>query len=98
MKFLIERPQIEGPVIVAAPDPLPQKEFMRTLRKAQGMPVGLPATKWMAGIGAFFLRSDTELLFKSRKVHPARLIKEGFQFKFPKWNEAARDLTGRSRC
>jgi uncharacterized protein len=98
VKFLIERPQIEGPVIVAAPDPLPQKEFMRTLRKAQGMPVGLPATKWMAGIGAFFLRSDTELLFKSRKVHPARLIKEGFQFKFSKWNEAARDLTGRSRC
>lgn len=92
VRFVIARQTMSGPVNFTAPQPLPQADFMRTLRKAIGMPIGLPATKWMAEIGAFFLRTDTELLLKSRRVAPGRLVKEGFQFEFPDWMAAAHDL------
>jgi uncharacterized protein len=94
--LLLEREDVSGPVNLAAPQPLPQREFMRTLRKAWGMPIGLPATSWMAAIGAFVLRSDTELLLKSRRVVPGRLQALGFQFRFPEWSAAAADLAARS--
>jgi NAD dependent epimerase/dehydratase family enzyme len=79
-------------VNVAAPAPLPQREFMAALRAASGTRIGLPATAWMASIGAFFLRTETELLFKSRRVVPGRLLDAGFTFEFPTWPEAAADL------
>ncbi|MGW4056634.1 TIGR01777 family oxidoreductase [Amycolatopsis sp. NPDC004747] len=94
--FLIEH-DLSGPVNLAAPEPLPYREFLRTLRAAAGVPVGLPATKWMAEIGAFVLRSDTELLLKSRRVVPGRLIEAGFEFAHPSWPTAATDLVWRSR-
>jgi uncharacterized protein (TIGR01777 family) len=97
VEFLIARDDIEGPVNLAAPQPLPHRAFMRTLRGAVGMPVGLPATKWMASLGAFVLRTDTELLLKSRRVVPGRLLAEGFTFDHPQWREAATDLVRRAR-
>lgn len=97
VEFLIRREDISGAVNLAAPGPLPQREFMRALRAAWGMPVGLPATRWMAGIGAWALRSDTELLLKSRRVVPGRLRDAGFTFDQGAWPEAAADLVGRAR-
>jgi NAD dependent epimerase/dehydratase family enzyme len=79
-------------VIVAAPAPLPNREFMRALRAAWGAPFGLPAARWMLAIGAVFLRTETELVLKSRRVVPGRLLAEGFAFRHPTWPEAARDL------
>jgi len=76
---------------------LPNAEFMQTLRKAWGIPFGLPATEWMLELGAFVLRSETELMLKSRRVIPTRLLQSGFTFQFPTWAEAARDLCARSR-
>jgi uncharacterized protein (TIGR01777 family) len=96
--FLVERDDIDGPVNLAAPNPIPQREFMAALRAAWGTRVGLPAARWMAEIGAFFLRTDTELTFKSRRVVPARLLAAGFTFDFPEWPAAARDLVGRWRA
>jgi uncharacterized protein (TIGR01777 family) len=93
---LLIREPVEGAVNLAAPDPVPQRDFMRELRKAWRRPVGLPATSWMAEIGAFALRSDTELLLKSRRVVPGRLQRAGFEFHFPKWREAAQNLAQRS--
>ena len=93
--FLLED-DLTGPVNLAAPNPLPHREFMRTLRSACGAPVGLPATKWMAELGAFALRTDTELLLKSRRVVPGRLREAGFEFDFPTWSEAAFDLVAKS--
>src|SRR5262249_3383406 len=58
--FLLAHDEIDGPVNVAAPSPLPYRDFMKHLRAAVGAKVGLPATKWMAEIGAFVLRTDTE--------------------------------------
>ncbi|GGV25752.1 NAD-dependent epimerase [Streptomyces longisporoflavus] len=95
--FLIARDDIEGPVNLAAPGPLPHRAFMRELRAAAGVKVGLPATKWMAEIGAFALRTDTELLLKSRRVVPGRLLDAGFDFEHPAWPDAAADLVGRAR-
>jgi hypothetical protein len=95
--LLIERDDLSGPVNLAAPGPLPYRDFLRALRRAAGVPVGLPATRWMAEVGAFALRSDTELLLKSRRVVPGRLLDAGFEFEFPEWPAAAGDLVRRRR-
>ncbi|GGV14409.1 NAD-dependent epimerase [Streptomyces griseoflavus] len=97
VEFLIDREDLVGPVNLAAPEPLPQREFMQGLRRAWRMPVGLPATRGMAEVGAFVLRTDTELLLKSRRVVPGRLLDAGFGFTHPTWPEAARDLVRRRR-
>lgn len=90
--WLIEHGEIDGPVNLAAPDPLPNAEFMAVLRDAWGISFGLPAAEWMLAIGARMIRTETELLLKSRRVVPGRLLNEGFSFYFPMWPQAARDL------
>ncbi len=95
--WLIEHDEISGPVNLAAPHPLPNAEFMRELREAWGIGFGLPASEWMLEIGAVFLRTETELILKSRRVVPGRLLKHGFDFEFPHWSDAARDLCARWR-
>ena len=95
--WLIEHKDISGPVNLAAPGPLPNKKFMRILRKAWGMPIGLPAAKFMLAIGAFFMRTETELILKSRRVVPKILTDSGFTFDFPDWNKAAADLCEKTR-
>ncbi|MFI6316599.1 TIGR01777 family oxidoreductase [Nonomuraea sp. NPDC050556] len=98
VEFLADRDDLVGPVNLTAPDPLPQRAFMRVLRAAWKVPVGLPATKGMAELGAFMLRTDTELLLKSRRVVPGRLLEAGFVFDYPRWPEAADDLVRRVRA
>lgn len=98
VEFLIDRDDFTGPVNLAAPEPLPHRSFMRALRTAWRMPVGLPATAWMAELGALAIRSDTELLLKSRRVIPGRLTEAGFTFDHPRWPEAAADLVHRRRA
>jgi uncharacterized protein len=95
--WLIQHDDLAGPVNLAAPNPLPNSEFMQTLRKAWGIRFGLPATEWMLELGAFVLRSETELMLKSRRVVPTRLLESGFTFQFPTWPDAARDLCARWR-
>lgn len=84
--------ELTGPVNLAAPNPLPHKDFIRDLRNACGVPFGLPATRWIAEVGAWAMRSDTELLLKSRRVVPTRLLAAGFTFNHPTWPEAVMDL------
>ena len=95
--WLIQHQELAGPLNLAAPNPLPNAEFMQTLRQAWGMPVGLPATEWMLELGAWLMRSETELILKSRRVIPSRLVESGFTFQFPTWAEAAQDLCDRWR-
>lgn len=94
---LIARDDISGPVNVASPNPLPNSEFMRALREAWGIRVGLPATAWMIEIGAVLMRTESELVLKSRRVAPRRLLDAGFRFVFPHWPQAARELVARWR-
>jgi uncharacterized protein (TIGR01777 family) len=95
--WLIQQDDLSGPVNLAAPNPLPNSDFMRLLREAWGAPFGLPASKWMLELGAFALRSETELILKSRRVVPTRLLQSGFVFEFPTWREAAKDLCAGAR-
>jgi uncharacterized protein (TIGR01777 family) len=96
--WLIEHHELSGPVNLASPNPIPNAEFMKALREAWGIGLGLPATKWMLEVGAFFLRTETELVLKSRRVVPGRLLDSGFEFEFPTWSEAAMDLCRRWRA
>ena len=98
VELLMAREEIAGPVNLASPNPLPQRAFMAALRAALQSRLGLPATRWMIEIGAFFLRTDSELLLKSRRVIPGRLLEAGFAFEFPEWPAAARDLIERYRA
>jgi uncharacterized protein (TIGR01777 family) len=96
-RALIE-PTMRGAYIASAPHPVPQVEFMRELRRAIRMPIGLPAFPWMVRIGArFLLRTDPELALYGRYVIPKRLEEEGFEFQLPDLREAMHDLFGRDR-
>jgi uncharacterized protein (TIGR01777 family) len=94
--FLLEK-DLQGPVNLAAPRPLPQRDFMAALRAAAGVRWGLPATAWMLEVGAFVLRTEGELILKSRRVVPGRLREAGFSFEYPEWPQAAADLVARRR-
>jgi len=97
VEFLISNDGLDGVVNVASPNPLTNADFMKTLRDAWGTRIGLPATEWMLELGAFFLRTETELILKSRRVVPGRLLGERFTFDFPEWQEAAKELVARWR-
>ena len=98
VRFIIDHDVLAGPVNLASPGPVRQRDFMRELRAAWGVPVGLPATRWMAELGALAIRTDTELLLKSRRVVPGLLAAAGFEFRHGTWPEAARDLARRARA
>jgi uncharacterized protein len=95
--LLVDRDDLDGAVNLAAPEPLPQRDFMRDLRRAWGGRPGLPATRAMAAVGAWALRTDTELLLKSRRVVPGRLLDAAFEFAYPSWPDAAADLVAAVR-
>lgn len=93
--WLIAHDEISGAVNLASPNPLPNDAFMAALRAAWGAKFGLPSAPWMLEIGAVFLRTETELILKSRRVVPGRLLEHGFTFQHPTWPDAARDLCRR---
>lgn len=95
--LLIAREDFTGPVNLASPNPLPNRDFMRALREAWGTRIGLPASDWMLEMGTFFMRTESELVLKSRRVVPGRLSAAGFQFEYPEWPAAARELVSRWR-
>ena len=95
LEFLMEHGELDGCINIAAPHPLPNREFMEELRRAAGVRSGLPASKWVLEIGAFFLRTETELILKSRRVVARRLMEAGFNFAFPEWQPAVQDLVDR---
>jgi len=95
--WVIEHNEVSGGINVAAPNPIANRDMMRTLRRVCGVPFGLPATGWMMEIGAFFMRTETELMLKSRRVVPGRLLRDGFEFKYPRFEQAADELEQRMR-
>lgn len=92
VEWIIEHPELAGAVNISAPNPLPNADFERELRYALGIPFGLPATKWMLEIGAKVLGTETELLIKSRRVVPGKLLESGFEFEYPNWREAVESI------
>jgi uncharacterized protein (TIGR01777 family) len=92
IEWLITHDTLSGPVNICAPNPVLNAEMMRTFREVFSRPLGLPAAGWMLKLGAFALRTETELIIKSRRVIPARLIESGFTFCFPLLRLALEDL------
>ena len=95
VRWIIARDDLRGAVNVASPTPLPYADFMRALRAAWHVPIGLPATRLMLEAAALVMRTETELVLKSRRVVPGRLLESGFSFAHPTWPEAARELRAR---
>lgn len=96
IEFLIDRPDLSGAVNVVAPNALPNRDFMRAWRRARRKAVGLPAARWMMEAASFVLRTESELVLKSRWVYPRRLLDAGFRFDFPDWPGAIADLIRRA--
>lgn len=95
IQWLMAHDDLSGAINIASPNPLPYSEFMRGIRQAIDMPIGLPATRWMLSIGAWVMRTETELVLKSRRVVPGRLLESGFAFDCPDWPRAAKELVAR---
>jgi len=95
--FLTAREDFTGVVNLASPNPLPNADFLRVLRAAWGTRIGLGAPEWLLEIGTWLMRTESELVLKSRRVVPGRLLAGGFEFQFPEWPAAARDLVDRWR-
>ncbi|HEY5893050.1 MAG TPA: TIGR01777 family oxidoreductase [Chthoniobacterales bacterium] len=92
IEWIIENESLSGPVNVASLKPLTNREFMKTLREADRESIGLSTPGWLLEIGAVFLRTETELVLKSRRVIPSRLLASGFIFNHTHWSGAVRDL------
>lgn len=97
VNWIIDHEDLNGPINLTSPNPLHNTDFMNALRAAWGINFGLPAPTWMIEIGTFFMRTESELVLKSRRVVPGRLLESGFKFKFPTWAQAATDLCRRWR-
>jgi uncharacterized protein (TIGR01777 family) len=97
IELLIADDSLEGPVNICSPNPVTNRDFLRALRAAWRQPVGFPNPAWMIEIGSFLLRTESELVLKSRWVVPTKLVDAGFTFTFPEWPAAARELVTRHR-
>ncbi|WP_209810973.1 TIGR01777 family oxidoreductase [Ammoniphilus resinae] len=80
--FLKDREDLEGGFNCSSPGPVSNRELMQELRRVMNVPFGLPSPKWMLELGAVFIKTETELVLKSRWVLPERLEREGYVFKF----------------
>jgi uncharacterized protein len=98
IELLIDREEFAGVVNLASPNPLPNADFMRALREAWGTRVGLATPGWILEIGTLLMRTESELVLKSRRVVPGSLLKAGFEFLYPEWPAAAKELVGRWRA
>lgn len=92
VEFILEDENLSGPINITAPEPLSNEEFMMKLRKAMKVPFGLNAPVWQLEIASVFLKTQTELLLKSRNVYPEKLILNGFEFKYPQVEKAFENL------
>ncbi|WP_339145577.1 MULTISPECIES: TIGR01777 family oxidoreductase [unclassified Sutcliffiella] len=92
MLFLRDRKDLKGVFNCSAPNPISNKQFMTVMREKMNRKIGLPSPRWMLEIGAVFIRTETELILKSRWVIPERLEQEGYQFKYAKIDDALAEI------
>jgi uncharacterized protein (TIGR01777 family) len=93
--WLLDHENLSGPFNLTSPNPVPNRELMQTYRKVCHVPIGMPATRWMLEVGAFFMRTESELMLKSRRATPGRLLEAGFEFRFPQLQGALEEIEGR---
>ena len=93
--FLMEHEELSGAINIAAPSPMPNAEFNSAIREAFGVRLGVPLPKWLLEMGMKMMKSESELLLKSRRVVPTRLLNAGFDFKYETWGKACNELMRR---
>ncbi|WP_299608536.1 TIGR01777 family oxidoreductase [uncultured Aquimarina sp.] len=93
LEFIINNPEMEGPINIVAPNPSDNKTLMQTLRKVTNINIGIPLPKFLLEIGARMIKTETELILKSRNVIPKKMLEAGFQFTYPDLTEATKELT-----
>jgi len=97
VEWIIEHEEMSGPINLASPNPLANRDFLAAVRKAVGVPFGIPSARWMLECAAFIHRTETELLLKSRWVIPCKLRSSGFRFQHPFWPAAAKSVADAER-
>jgi len=95
--WLREHDEVDGVVNLSSPNPSDNGTMMGIVRRAVGMPVGLPATRWMLELGTAVLRTETELVLKSRWVVPERLVEGGYEFVHPHLDAAVKQIVAERR-
>lgn len=95
VEFVMREPFMDGMVNLTAPDFPANRDWMRYFRETVGMPIGVPATKWMLEVGAALLGTEPELVLKSRWAEPLRLREAGFRWRYGKAGDAIADLEHR---
>ena len=90
--FLRDHPELDGPVNASSPNPSDSRTVMSTLRRVLRVPFGIPAPRCVLEIGSAVIRTETELVLKSRWVVPERLLAAGYRFEFPELEPALRDI------
>ncbi len=91
--FFMANERITGTMNCVSPNHVSNRDFMKQIRKAYHAPFGLPQPKWMLKMGAVLIKTETELILKSRKVVPDRLLKAGFEFDYPTLDLALQEIT-----
>ncbi|WP_034671272.1 TIGR01777 family oxidoreductase [Epilithonimonas caeni] len=92
VRFIIENEQLQGAINITAPNPLYNETMMKLLCKKIKIPFGIPSPVWLLEVAAIFIKTETELMLKSRNVYPEILIRNGFQFKYDDFEKALNDL------
>ncbi len=93
VEFIISNTNIDGVINIVAPKPSTNSDFMKTLQKVIKTPIAIPISKALLEFGARIIRTETELILKSRNVIPSKLIHHGFEFSYPDLESALRSLT-----
>lgn len=90
--FQMEHQELQGVFNCSAPNPETNKQLMQSLRTVLHVPIGLPAPSWLLELGAIIIRTETELILKSRWVLPQRLLQAGFVFTYPSLQPALEEI------
>jgi len=90
--FITNTSTMQGVYNLAAPNPVPNRQVMKAIRHAVGAPFGLPMPTWLLTFGAILISTETELILKSRRVVPKKLLEAGYKFKFETIENAVSSL------
>jgi len=97
IRFLRAHEELDGAINASAPHPTDNRSMMRTLRRVLGVPFGIPAPRFVLEVGSAVIRTETELVLKSRWVVPERLLAAGYRFEYPELEPALRQIVDQRR-
>jgi NAD dependent epimerase/dehydratase family enzyme len=95
IQFLIAHNEVDGVINVSSPNPTDSRGFMATLRGVLGVRLGIPTPRFALELGSMVIRTETELVLKSRWVVPERLLAAGYAFEYPELEPALREILAR---